>query len=155
MKVDVGRFGCNNLLQDFKVIKNVKISIDVWWKIFSSAISPTIHRYFNIFPDFKFLKKLLQPKRSTSIFHNKLIKFVLFFFYFSIIYIYIYIYTYIYIYLYIYTYIYVGKTGNKFDCRKIYLEENHKVFRSWLCILNYLPTPNVSDFKLSSGRVSY
>ena len=30
MKVDVERFGCNNLLQDF--MKNdVKIAMDVWW----------------------------------------------------------------------------------------------------------------------------
>ena len=32
MKVDVERFGCNNLLQDFKFMKNVvKIAMDVWW----------------------------------------------------------------------------------------------------------------------------
>ena len=32
MKVDVERFGCNNLFQDFKVMKNdVKIAMNVWW----------------------------------------------------------------------------------------------------------------------------
>ena len=32
MKVDVQRSGCNNLLRDFKFMKNVvKIAIDVWW----------------------------------------------------------------------------------------------------------------------------
>ena len=30
MKVDVERFGCNNLLQDFKFMKNVKVVMDVF-----------------------------------------------------------------------------------------------------------------------------
>ena len=29
MKVDVERFGCNNLLRDFKSMKNVKIAMDI------------------------------------------------------------------------------------------------------------------------------
>ena len=29
MKVDIERFDCNNLLQDFKFMKNVKIAMDV------------------------------------------------------------------------------------------------------------------------------
>ena len=32
MKVDVKRFGCNNLLENFKLMKSVaKIAMDVWW----------------------------------------------------------------------------------------------------------------------------
>ena len=32
MKVDVERFGCNNLLQDVKYMKSVvKIAMDIWW----------------------------------------------------------------------------------------------------------------------------
>ena len=32
MKVDFERFSYNNLLQDFKLMKNVvKIAMDVWW----------------------------------------------------------------------------------------------------------------------------
>ena len=31
MKVDVERLGCNDLLQDFKFMKNIKITMDVWW----------------------------------------------------------------------------------------------------------------------------
>ena len=31
MKVDVEHFGYNNLLQDFKFMKSVKITMDVWW----------------------------------------------------------------------------------------------------------------------------
>ena len=30
-KIDVERFSCNNLLQDFKFMKNVKIAMDLWW----------------------------------------------------------------------------------------------------------------------------
>ena len=29
MNVNIERFGCNNLLQDFKFMKNVKIAMDV------------------------------------------------------------------------------------------------------------------------------
>ena len=32
MKVDIERFSYNNLLQDFKFMKNVvKIAMDIWW----------------------------------------------------------------------------------------------------------------------------
>ena len=31
MKVDVERFGCKNLLQDFKFMKIVRMAMDVWW----------------------------------------------------------------------------------------------------------------------------
>ena len=29
MKINVERFGCNNLFQDFKFMKNIKIAMDV------------------------------------------------------------------------------------------------------------------------------
>ena len=90
MKVDAERFGCNNLLQDFKFIKNIKIARNI-----SPIISSNIYRYFNnSFHEFKVLKKVIVTETFNVDFRNKFIKFwsILFF---QLFFIYIYIYIYI------------------------------------------------------------
>ena len=92
-KVDVERFGINNLLQDFKFMKNVvKIAIDVWWnnrrietlykkrKFHKKDSFFFIHTFFpllfyqtyvvisiTLFMNLNSWRRLLQPKCSTSI----------------------------------------------------------------------------------------
>ena len=49
MKVDAEPSGCNNFLQDIKLMKNVvKIVIDAWWycTLFSPVFSSNIHSLF-------------------------------------------------------------------------------------------------------------
>ena len=70
-KFNIECFGCNNFLQDFRFIKNVKIAMDVWWN--------------------NRRKESVCIKRKI---HNGRIYFLIYF----NIYIYIYIYIYMYIY---------------------------------------------------------
>ena len=76
MKVDVERFGYNNLLQGFKFMKSiVKIAMAVWWNskrkkmfffkhtFFSPIISSNFQCYFNnTFHEFEDLKKFIITK---------------------------------------------------------------------------------------------
>ena len=85
---------------------------------FSPVISSNIHRYFNnILHEFKVLKKVIITEAFNVDFHNKFMKFGLFYFcYFSS-------HTHIYIYIYIYIYIWSGdawewlKWGNQAESR--------------------------------------
>ena len=77
MKVDVKRFSRNDLLQDFKFVKNVvKIAMDVCGNNFlSPVVLSMIHHYLNnIFHEIKVIKKVITTETSTLTFTKKLIK---------------------------------------------------------------------------------
>ena len=59
MKVDAERFGYNNLLQNFRLMKSVvKIAIDVWWNI-RRKDSDYKKKFLTAYSTFLFLKILL------------------------------------------------------------------------------------------------
>ena len=60
MKVDVEHFGCNNLLQDFKFMKNVvKVVMYAWWNSRRKKNVYKKERFIAVYSVFLFLKILL------------------------------------------------------------------------------------------------
>ena len=61
MKVDVERFRCNNLLQDFRFMKKViKTAMDVWWNNRRKESEYKDERFITVYSVFLFLKILLR-----------------------------------------------------------------------------------------------
>ena len=108
MKIDVEHLCCNNLLQDFKFMKNpVKIAIDVWW---NNRRKESVYKHPSLltvfFINLKSWRRLLQPKHSTSTLLINSTNFGVFCFFnftsYSLFYFLISFLIYIYIYIYIY-----------------------------------------------------